>query len=265
MSTPDYRLTELEAKFNQAKLHVYTLGAFTVKQLERQISNKDWGRDKTIQLFQYLVTVRTRRSLHKDQIISRLWEDADGDRDFKVAMHGINKTLEPDRPPRTEPTYIIRQGVSYQINQELIWMDCQALEEYIIIGNEAMDSNQPLAINAYKRALSLHKGTYLPNRVYEDWSSEERERLQVLVLGAYLSLGELLIENHPVETIRLTQQVIANDNTWEDAYQLQMRAYLAKGNRPAAIKTYNQCVKILDQEFGLDPLPETQEIFDSIG
>lgn len=264
MSTSNMRLHEISQQLERSTLKVITLGEFSVIVDGRKISPKEWGRDKTIQLFQYLVTSRARRSLHKEQIIDRLWEDSDGDRDFKVALHGINKTLEPNRPPRTEPKYIQRQGVSYQLNRESIWIDCQIVEEYITLANQIATSDPSMAASAYRNALSLHHGIYLPNRSFEDWSSEERERLQVLILGAYLSLGELVLEDQPIETVRLTQKVISNDNTWEDAYQLQMRAYLKKGNRPEAIKTYHKCVKILDQEFGLDPLPQTQEIFDSI-
>lgn len=225
------------------------------------------GADKTLQLFEFLITARSRSSLHREKIIDRLWEDAEkdeGDRNFKVALHGINKALEPNRPPRTDPKYINRQGVTYQLNIEEIWIDAQAVEDYIAIANEARGTDDKIAIRAYRTALEYHNGIYLPNRIYEDWSSEERERLQVLVLSAYISLAELMLDQQPLETVRLAQKAISIDNTWEDAYQLQMKAYLAQGNRPAAIKSYQQCVKVLDKEFGLDPLPETQKIYDSI-
>ena len=39
-----------------------------------------------------------------------------------------------------------------------------------------------------------------------------------------------------------------------------MQAYLKKGNRPMAIKTYQQCARILDEEFGIEPLPETKKL-----
>ena len=39
-----------------------------------------------------------------------------------------------------------------------------------------------------------------------------------------------------------------------------MEAYFQKGNRPMAIKTYQQCEKVLDEEFGIAPLPETKRL-----
>ena len=267
MSRLDDRLLALKEKQDDASLQIRTLGSFAAIVDDQTISPKAWGRDKTLQLFQFLITARSRSSLHREKIIDRLWEDAEkdeGDRNFKVALHGINKALEPNRPPRTDPKYIMRQGITYQLNQEEVWIDAQAVEDYIAVANEARGTDDKLAINAYRSALECHHGIYLPNRIYEDWSSEERERLQVLILSAYISLAELMLDQQPLETVRLAQKAISIDNTWEDAYQLQMKAYLAQGNRPAAIKSYQQCIKVLDKEFGLDPLPETQEIYDSI-
>jgi DNA-binding SARP family transcriptional activator len=100
--------------------------------------------------------------------------------------------------------------------------------------------------------------------MYEDWSSAERERLQVLALGVMTTLGELLTKENPLESIRLAQRALLIDNTWEDAYRIQMRAYLEKGNRPQAIKAYQQCEKVLDEEFGVAPLPETRRLWQEI-
>ena len=121
-----------------------------------------------------------------------------------------------------------------------------------------------MAEEAYREAIDLHHGVYLPSRLYEDWTSEERERIQVLILGAMITLGELLITENPMESIRLAQQALLIDAAWEDAYRIQMEAYFQKGNRPQAIKTYQQCEKVLDKEFGIEPLPETQALLRKI-
>jgi len=261
------RLEQLEAHRAEASLHVQTFGAFVAKVDGVAIPDKSYGRDKTIQLFQYLVTARGRQGLHREKIIDRLWEDVDkeeGERHFKVAHHGLNKGLEPNRKARTEATYVKRQGVTYFLDSQHVWIDAQALEDYIAFANDYYSADQEIAAKAYRRALDLYHGTYLPDRIYEDWTSEERERLQVLVLSAYMSLAELQLDLHPLETVRLTQEAMSIDPTWEDAYALQMKAYLARGNRPGAIETYYKCVKVLDDEYGLDPLPATQAIYDGI-
>jgi len=263
MSEPLYKLKELVTFKENAPICVQTLGQFTVWRNNEKITTKEWGREKTIQLLQYLISNRRRHSLHKEKIMDHLWEEGD-DRDFKVALHGVNKALEPNRPSRTEATYIIRQGVSYQLNLEKIWIDVEVLEKYIIIGNEYFGKDNSIAKEAYKLAIELYDGIYLPNRIYEDWSSEEREKIQLLVLGAYIALAEILLKENPLESIRLAQNAISIDPTWEDAYRLQMHAYLAKGNRPQAIKAYQKCVSILDEEYGIQPLPETKKLIREI-
>jgi len=267
LKSPSSKLTELLKHQANASLKVQTLGAFQVRRGEQAIKPKEWGRDKTLQLFQFLVTARHRRGLHKEQIVDRIWEDIAGksiDQTFKVAMHGVNKTLEPNRKGRTDAKYILRQGLTYQLDTSEIWVDVQAVEDFIEIGNLSIGEDKELAQKAYREAVNLYEGVYLPERLYEDWSSEQREHIQVLILGAIIALGELLLKENPMESIRLSQKALIIDKAWEDAYRIQMAAYLEKGNRPMAIKTYKQCVKVLDEEFGIEPLPETQELFTAI-
>ena len=257
------RLQELKQFQENALIRIQTLGQFNLWRENEKVDSKQWGRDKTVQLLQYLISNRQRHALHKEKIMDHLWEEGD-DRDFKVALHGVNKVLEPERPSRTEPRFVIRQGISYQLDLDKVWIDADALEQYIIIGNEAYGENRAISKQAYKSAIALYQGVYLPNRIFEDWSSEEREKIQVLVLGAYVILAEILLKENPLESIRLAQCAIAIDNTWEDAYRLQMQAYIIKGNRPQAIKAYQKCADVLEEEYGIDPLPETKTLLKEI-
>ena len=263
MSALNNSIQHLKLFQENADIRIYTLGQFSVWRHQSKIESKAWSRDKTAQLLQYLVSNRHRNALHKEQIMDQLWDDWN-DNDFKVAMHGINKALEPDRASRSEPKYIIRQGVSYQLDLDTVWIDTEALEKYVVIGNENYGTDNEIAKEAYKAAIDLYHGIYLPNRIYEDWSSEEREKVQVLILGAYVTLAEILLEEKPIESIRLAQNALAIDATWEDAYRIQMRAYISKGNRPQAIKAYKKCESILEDEYGIAPLPETKKLLQAI-
>lgn len=202
-------------------------------------------------------------ALHKEQIIDRIWMESDskaGEQNFKVALHGANKVLEPNRRSRTEAKYIIRQGVTYQLQLDDIWVDVEAMDDLIAIGNQNLVDHPAVAKVAYYAAAELYQGTYLPNRLYEDWSTEERERVQLLALNALVSLSELLVKENPEESIRLAQGILQIDHTWEEAYRIQMEAYLEKGNRPMVIKTFKRCQEVLNEEFGIDPLPETKKL-----
>ena len=250
-----------------ADLIFHTLGTFTANVNGREISAKDWGRDKTIQLIQFFITSRHRKGLHKEQIIDRLWPDIGmdgGNRDFKIAYHGVNKALEPNRKSREETQFVIRQGLTYQINEDKIWIDSKAFDQAIKIANHFQQSDPDTAIEALELAAKLYGGSYLPNRIFEDWSSLERERLQLLAINAMITLGELKLDSNPEESIRLAQEALLIDSTWEEAYRLQMMAYRKKGNRPQVIKTYNTCKRVLEEEFGIEPLPETLDLLEAV-
>ncbi len=249
-------------------LRVQSLGSFRLWRDGLEVDASAWGREKALHLFQFLITVRRSAAhLHKEQIIDRLWPELsaeEGDRDFKVALNTIYKVLEPERKPRAESRFIQRQGLVYSLNLELTWVDADKFEDLIAAGNRALPGDTAAAIASYRQAIDLYTGDYLPQRRYEDWSSAERERLQLLALGAMTSLAHLLIEQSPLESIRLTQHVLTVDSVWEDAYRVQMQAYLAQGNRPLALRTYQQCVQMLERELGVEPLPETQELYERL-
>lgn len=250
-------------------LHVQTLGGFRVWHQGAEVPTTAWGREKAIHLFQFFITMR-RQYVHKEQIMDRLWPDLDidkGDRDFKVALNSINRALEPEREPRSEPLFVRRYGLAYGLDFENVWLDTEAMELLISAGNQATLGSTPnadFAIACYEAAVQLYHGDYLPERRYEDWTSAERERLQLLALNTMTTLAELLLQKMPLESIRLTQRVLSIDLVWEDAYRIQMRAFAAQRNRPMALRTYQRCREVLAEEFGVDPLPETSELYDQI-
>lgn len=257
----------LEPAFaSDAPLRVRTLGAFRVWRDGDEVPASAWGRDKALQLFQLLVT-RRRRFLTREQAVDALWPELDaeaGERDFKVALNAIHKALEPDREPRATPRFVLRVGGAYGLAPEELWIDADRLEERVAAGNRALARDREAAVEPYDEVARLYKGDYLPDRRYEDWSSMERERLQILALGAMTTLAELLIDQVPLESLRLTQRVLDDDPVWEEAWRLQMRAHMTRGNRALALRAWEGCRAALRAELGIEPLPETRRLYEAI-
>lgn len=252
----------------QSGLRVQTLGSFRVWRDGQEIESVAWGREKSLHLFQFLITMRRQSPhVHKEQIIDRLWPElsqSEGDRDFKVALHTLNKVLEPNRKARAAPKYITRFDLTYGLNLDEIWIDADEFERLLAAGTQALPNAPEHASDLFKQALTLYHGDYLPERRFEDWCSSERERLQVLTLGLITTLADILLAETPLESIRLTQHVLTIDPVWENAYRTQMQAYHLQGNRPMAIKTYRRCVTTLEEELGIPPLPETEALYQQI-
>ncbi|MBK8517255.1 MAG: transcriptional regulator [Saprospiraceae bacterium] len=251
-------------KKNNAAVVIYTFGNFEVYSDSKKIPQKSWKRDKSLQLLQFMIFSCHQKALHKEQIIDRLWEDDMDDQGFKVALHGISKVLEPSKKSHAESRFIERNGHTYRLNTSELWVDSFSFESLIYMGNRYVHTNPTIAEQALREALLLHTGTFLPDRIFEDWSADERERLQLMFLNASVTLAELLLEKNPAESIQLCQNALLEDLTWEDAYRIQMAAFYARGNRPMAIKTYQVCEKVLWEEMALKPLPETRKLYEKI-
>lgn len=249
-------------------LRVQTLGGFRLWRDGAEVSSGAWPREKALHLFQLLVTYRRQSArFHKEQIIDLLWPAFDaerGDRDFKVALNALHKAVEPEREPRADPYFLRRHELTYGLYFEAIQIDADAFEEAVTAGNLALPADEEHAIQCFQAALKLYQGDYLPERRYEDWSSAERERLQVLALNSMTTLAHLLLDRIPQESVRLTERVLSIDPIWEDAYRTQMLAYHGQGNRPMALRTYQRCLETLAQELAIPPLRQTTELYEAI-
>lgn len=254
--------TRLESQGSESGLWVTMLGGFRVMRDGHEIEPTAWGREKAIFLFQYLLTNRHKHQ-HKEQIIAELWPDLDqdaGDRDFKVALNAINKAIEPERAARAQPRFIQRFDLAYGLDLEHIWVDVDDFESNVDAGNNSLNTDPAAAKTYYQAAVDLYQGQFLPERRYEDWTSAERERLEILALSTMTALAELQLPKNPRDSLRLTQFVISQEPLWEEAYRVQMQAFQALGNRSMALKTYQKCLKVLGEEFGIEPLPKTKSI-----
>lgn len=93
----------------------------------------------------------------------------------------------------------------------------------------------------------------------------ERERLS----NAYMDmLGRLAVHymetGQHQESIRACYRVLEKDRCHEDSYRLLMRCYARLGLRGRALRQYRLCERILRQEYGTAPSPETQALYGSL-
>ncbi|HWI54004.1 MAG TPA: BTAD domain-containing putative transcriptional regulator [Symbiobacteriaceae bacterium] len=250
-------------------LRLRTLGAFQVWRGRHEVANREWQREKARQLMQLFVTNR-RRLLQKEQIIDLLWPEADADtafRDFKVALNALYHALEPNRQARSGSFYILRQGAAYGLNLASgFWLDADEFESLVSRGLALGARGQEAeAATLLRQALDLYQGEFLEDAPYEDWCTEERERLQVLYLRAAEWLAQFASREEDYEgCIHLCDRILARDHCWEEAYRLLMYSYFRLGNRPKAMRVYDKCAACLEKELGVKPMAGTQQLYDRI-
>jgi DNA-binding SARP family transcriptional activator len=89
--------------------------------------------------------------------------------------------------------------------------------------------------------------------------------LSILYLSGATRLARLLLDaGQTMEMLLWCQKVIALDACWEEAYRLRMRGHMANGNRPMAIRVYQQCETALKKELGVEPMTETKRLYEEL-
>lgn len=246
-------------------LRIQMLGSFRVWRGIREVQAREWQREKARQLLQLLLTYRG-QWLQREQICAWLWPESDLDaaeRQFKVTLNALNTALEPLRPPRTMPFFVRRQGLAYSFAPSYgCWID---VDEFELRTTSLVQSDAEFFLRNSQIAVQLYKGDYLAESLYDPWTLEERERLMARYLATATALAERLLERGDIQqTVQLCERVLRRDRCYEEAYQVLMRAYARSGSRSQSLRTYARCVHALDDELGIEPLPETTELYERI-
>jgi ATP/maltotriose-dependent transcriptional regulator MalT/DNA-binding SARP family transcriptional activator len=250
-------------------LRIRTLGSFALWRGDQEVRDRDWRSSKARQLFQLLLTERG-RSLPRDRVLDALWPEMESDaanNNLRVTVNRLTKALEPDRPDGAPPTYVSQQSETYSFNiASDHQIDSTDFAAAVAEGQRAERRGQrQVAVVAFRKAIELYGGPYLPDNMYEDWSVVERERLTMLFNDAATRLGALLLDEGAAhEVIGLAWRVLENEPAYEDAYRLLMRAHASLGERSTALRLYARCASVLRDELGVEPLPETTALYNAL-
>jgi tetratricopeptide (TPR) repeat protein len=121
-----------------------------------------------------------------------------------------------------------------------------------------------------ERAAILYRGDLLEGFTvkagpFEDWLLAERERTRELAQEALGKLLAMQAAAGPAEAaIRTALRLLSLDPLREAVQRALMRLYVRQGRRTAALKQYQVCVAVLRRELGVEPEPETRELYRQI-
>ena len=92
-----------------------------------------------------------------------------------------------------------------------------------------------------------------------------RAKYKTRLVDALLSATQgIVAEGNPQCGIWFSRLAISHDRLREDAYVALMRAQIAAEQRTAAIMTFLECQRVLGEELGVDPSPETMALYQSL-
>jgi DNA-binding SARP family transcriptional activator len=138
--------------------------------------------------------------------------------------------------------------------QAEFWLDAERLQEPL----EKQSTEDLIQI------VKLYRGELLPG-FYDEWVLVERDRLQSTF---HRKMNRLIVQlteaNRWSELIHWAEEWIRLGYSPEPAYRALMRGYAGLGDPGMVSTIYQRCVESLSRELGLDPSPETRELYEQI-
>jgi DNA-binding SARP family transcriptional activator len=217
-----------------ARLEVRLLGPVDVI-----LDGRRLGAFNSLRLQRFLALIALRKDLqHRSRLAFELWPDSHE----RQARTNLRKLLHDFRHSLPDV------GEFVEIDNEIVrWIAAGPSEVDVLRFRDAV------AAGDLELAARLYSGDLLP-ACYDDWVLDERAKLRAEAYGVLLRLTEAAVgrDDHAA-TIGLAQRVIDLEPTDEAAVRIQMKAYLALGDRAAALRSYHRYAEVLERDLALEP------------
>ncbi|MEK7873952.1 MAG: BTAD domain-containing putative transcriptional regulator [Chloroflexota bacterium] len=245
-----------------ALVRVLTLGRFAVHVGTSVVPVHTWSRKQSLSLFKYLLTCRDKH-VHRDILIESFWPDASreaGRERLKVVVYFLRRALCAAGAPFD---LVTRSGETYGVRRSDLWLDIDAFEDLTQKGNRLLAQGKTQeATRCLEDADVLYRGDYMADDLYADWCALERERLREIYLMALEKLANLQAEAGSCEkAVILCRKALSLEPCRESIHRSLMSYLHRAGRRDEAVAQFNACARILERELGVEPAPETRELF----
>ncbi|MBA3337448.1 MAG: SARP family transcriptional regulator, partial [Chloroflexia bacterium] len=218
---------------------------------------------KALALAAYVAVTRQRAS--RDVLAALLWPDSDEARAaLRRTLSVLNKALgegclDVDRE---------HVGLNWQGN---LWVDVDHFQRRLSEcrshghpGDEAcLDCLVPL-----ESAAALYRNDFLAGFTlrdspeFDDWQFFQAEGLRRELGGALERLTRLLArQGRFEESIAYARRWLALDSLHEPAHRALMELFAWAGQRTAALRQYELCLRVLTQELDVPPLASTSQLY----
>jgi DNA-binding SARP family transcriptional activator len=190
----------------------------------------------------------------RDKLAALLWGEASD----QQARHSLRQALTTLRQALAgaPSSCLIEEGDAVTLSATA-QVDVTAFEKLAERGTpEALES----AIGLYRG--DLLAGIGIDEAPFEEWLLTERERLRELAGEALAKLLAHQTQAAMVEpAVQTAMRLLALDPAQEPVHRTLMRLYARDGRRGAALRQYQTCVALLERELGVEPEPETKQLY----
>lgn len=206
---------------------------------------------RALSLLVYLLLHRA-HPVARDTLAFTFWPDvpeADALAKLRAHLHSVRTGV---LPPAGAAPWLIANKRTVQWNPAApVWLDLLEYEERAADPARAAE------------AVDLYNGD-LASGLEEEWLEGPRQRLRDRQTALLLGLVEAHRDRNPRLAVDYAQRLVEHDPWREDAVRALMTLLYETGDRAGAVQAYRDFVKRLQAELGVDPMPDTTEVYQRI-
>ncbi len=213
---------------------------------------------KAVALAAYLALTQVEHN--REELAALFYPDAEPAR----ARGALRRTLSALRSALGGVLETDRERV--RLNTDRVHVDVLEFRQLVASAGHAPGDRAALA-----RAAQLYRGDLLAGFTlrdspgFDEWQFFETESLRKQLAHVLEQLVALeRARGNFKRAIEYARRWLALDALHEPAHRALMELYTRDGQRAAALRQYHECVRLLDKELGVAPLPETAELFRAI-
>lgn len=216
-------------------------------------------------ILRYLVA-RTDHRATVDVLMAAIWPEDEPEvahHKLQVAVSALRCSLNRGYVTDSGGGYILCKNRVYQLNPLILFST--DVEEFLELYHAGQQSSGGAMAAHYEGACKLYTRPFLPEDLYATWSFVQREQLSQAYLVMCSALAKHSIDTGRYEdAIKWATAILKEDHCDEAAHRQLIRAYAAQGSRSEALRQYQRCERILAEELGVQPMPETVSLFQAI-
>ena len=154
------------------------------------------------------------------------------------------------------------------------WLDANAFEAELRGLRPELTNAQPLTCASADRldaALQLYSGDFLHgfyvsnSAAFDAWQSNQREALRHTFIDAASLLVDFRLHDQAyADGLALATRLLAVDPLREETHRQLMRLHATGGDRASALKQFESCRQLLNDELGVAPDAETEALYRQI-
>jgi class 3 adenylate cyclase/DNA-binding SARP family transcriptional activator/tRNA A-37 threonylcarbamoyl transferase component Bud32 len=205
----------------------------------------------------------------RDALATLLWPESNQSESrarLRRTLHRLQHALDEALLDVNPETIRVQPAVD-------LWLDSAAFRQHVTVGLPAAPDAAlaPKRLAHLEAAVALYNDDFLAgftlpdSPAFDEWQFFQRESLRQL----YGQVLEQLIAAHRAAeawdaAIGYARRWVALDGLHESAQRTLMQLYAWAGQPAAAVRQYQECVRILDAELGTAPEEETTALYETI-